>query len=146
MKLNRAAAVLLSTFGLAVGVSGQAVLTVPGQPRTNHAAPSPRSTTSSGCSSCSSRKESRTTEIDSIEPPYRCGDRDRNDLRIEVLGIVIGAIAKEFHREFVCRTCRILSGGSAMLKTAEVVRVACWVEGNPLRPCDSSQVKASVRF
>jgi len=29
----------------------------------------PRSTTSSGCSSCSSRKESRTTEIDSIEPP-----------------------------------------------------------------------------
>ena len=28
-----------------------------------------RSTTSSGCSSCSSRKESRSTEIDSIEPP-----------------------------------------------------------------------------
>jgi hypothetical protein len=30
-----------------------------------------RSTTSSVCSSCSSRKESRTTEIDSIEPPQR---------------------------------------------------------------------------
>ena len=29
----------------------------------------PRSTTSSDCSSCSSRKESRSTEIDSIEPP-----------------------------------------------------------------------------
>lgn len=28
-------------------------------------------TTSSRCSSCSSRKESRTTEIDSIEPPQR---------------------------------------------------------------------------
>lgn len=28
-----------------------------------------RSTTSSGCSSCSSRKGSRTTEFDSIEPP-----------------------------------------------------------------------------
>jgi hypothetical protein len=31
----------------------------------------PRSTTSSGCSSYSSRKESRTTEFDSIEPPQR---------------------------------------------------------------------------
>jgi hypothetical protein len=31
----------------------------------------PLSTTSSDCSSCSSRKESRTTEIDSIEPPQR---------------------------------------------------------------------------
>lgn len=30
-----------------------------------------RSTTSSGCSSCSSRKGSRTTEFDSIEPPQR---------------------------------------------------------------------------
>jgi hypothetical protein len=30
-----------------------------------------RLTTSSGSSSCSSRKESRTTEIDSIEPPQR---------------------------------------------------------------------------
>ena len=30
-----------------------------------------RSTTSSGCRGCSSRKVSRTTEIDSIEPPQR---------------------------------------------------------------------------
>jgi len=31
----------------------------------------PLSTTNSDCSSCSSRKELRTTEIDSIEPPQR---------------------------------------------------------------------------
>jgi len=31
----------------------------------------PRSITNSGCNSCSSRKESRTTEIGSIKPPQR---------------------------------------------------------------------------